>query len=463
MPTPRTSRRQFLGALAAWRAVQPEGWDLAAAILARIRPPSFPERDFELTRYGAVGDGVTNCTEAFRRAITACQQAGGGRVVVPAGRFLTGTVHLKSRVNLHVRAGATILFSRDPRRYLPAVFTRWEGVECMNYSPLIYAYEQDNVAITGEGTLDGQADSGYWWPWKGRSEYGWKKGDPHQEAARSALLEMAERDVPVEKRLFGDGSYLRPQFIQPYRCRNVLVEGVTIRNSPMWEIHPVLCQNVTVRGVKVTSHGPNNDGCNPESCTDVLIKDCYFDTGDDCIALKSGRNRDGRRLATPCQNIVIQGCVMKDGHGGVVLGSEISGGARNVFAEDCRMDSPNLDRVLRIKTNSVRGGVVEHVYLRNIQVGQVAHAAILVDFFYEEGDAGKFDPVVRHLDVRRLTCRKARHVFYLRGYARAPITGIRLEDCVFENIEKPDVIEHVRDLTRTRVEINGQPVSDRVG
>jgi len=458
-----TSRRRFLCALAAWPAAQPQGWELAGAILKRIRPPAFPARDFDLTRYGAAGDGVTDCTVAFRQAIAACQQAGGGRVIVPAGKFLTGAVHLKSNVNLHVSAGATILFSRDPRQYLPVVFTRWEGVECMNYSPLLYAYQQDNIAITGEGLLDGQAGPGYWWPWKGRPEYGWKKGDPHQEAARTALMEMAERDLPVEQRVFGDGSYLRPQFIEPYRCRNVLVEGVTIRNSPMWDIHPVLCRNVTVRGVKVTSHGPNNDGCNPESSSDVLIKDCYFDTGDDCIALKSGRNRDGRRLATPCENILIQGCVMKDGHGGVVLGSEISGGARNVFAEDCRMDSPNLDRVLRIKTNSVRGGLIEHVYLRNLEVGQVAHAAILVDFFYEEGDAGKFDPVVRHIEVRRLTCRKARHVLYLRGYPRAPISDIRLADCVFENIAQPDVIEHVRGLTRARVQINGRPVNDRIG
>ncbi len=443
-------------------AAAEQGWAALPAILRRLRPPSFPPRDFDVTRYGAARDGVTDSSEAFRRAIAACRAAGGGRVVVPAGDYLTGPIHLRSNVNLHVASGATLRFSPDPRQYLPVVFSRWEGVECMNYSPLIYAYQQVNVAVTGSGTLDGQAGPAHWWPWKGRTEYGWKKGDPDQLKARAALLDMAERDVPVPQRVFGEGHYLRPQFIQFYECRNVLIDGVTVRNSPMWEIHPVLSENVTVRGVRVVSHGPNNDGCNPESCTDVWIKDCHFDTGDDCIALKSGRNRDGRRLARPCQNIVIQGCVMRDGHGGVVIGSEISGGARHVFAEDCRMDSPNLDRVLRIKTNSVRGGVIEHVYLRNIEVGQVADAAVLADFFYEEGDTGRDDPVVAHIDVRNLTCRKSKYALYLRGYPRAPVRDITLEQCSFEQVERPDVIENVKNLTLTGVTINGKLVNRRI-
>ena len=199
-------------------------------------------------------------------------------------------------------------------------------------------------------------------------------GSTRAEAHRLLVsqLDQAARGVPVPERVFGDGSNLRPNFIQPYRCKNVLVEGVTIVNSPMWEIHPVLCTNVTVRRVSINSHGPNNDGCDPESCRDVLIEDCTLDTGVDCIALKSGRNEDGRRVNTPIENVVIRKCVMKDGHGGVVIGSEVSGGARRIFAEQCRMDSPNLDRALRIKTNSVRGGYVEGVFMRDCTVGQVA-------------------------------------------------------------------------------------------
>src|SRR5690606_5679002 len=337
-------------------------------------------------------------TEAIASAIQACAEAGGGRVVVPEGEFLTGPIHLESNVNLHIAAGATLRFSTNPYDYLPVVYTRWEGMELMNYSPFIYAFEKENIAVTGSGTLDGQSSNKHWWSWKGREEFGWEEGMPEQTPARDRLQVMVEDGTPVRERVFGASSYLRPNFIQPYRCRNVLVEGVRIVNSPMWEVHPVLCTNVTVRGLTVVSHGPNNDGCNPESCTDVLIENCHFDTGDDCIAIKSGRNADGRRIAVPTDGIIVRGCRMKDGHGGVVIGSELSGGVRNVFAEDCTMDSPNLDRALRIKTNSVRGGVVAHVYMRNVQIGEVAESVFRVNFLYEAAEAGSHTPILRTLE-----------------------------------------------------------------
>jgi polygalacturonase len=431
----------------------PAGWADVDAILARIVAPVFPDRAFDITKYGAVGDGVRDCTGAFRDAIAACAAAGGGRVVVPAGRFLTGAIHLKSRVNLHVSEGATIAFSRDPKHYLPVVYTRWEGVELMNYSALIYAFEQRDIAITGTGTLDGQAGLEHWWPWKGT------KGAPAgttQAEARAKLIDMGARGVPVAERVFGDGSNLRPNFIQPYRCQNVLIEGVTIVNSPMWEIHPVLCTNVTVRRVSINSHGPNNDGCDPESCRDVLIDGCTFDTGDDCIALKSGRNEDGRRVNAPIENVVIRDCVMKDGHGGVVIGSEVSGGARRIFAEKCRMDSPNLDRALRIKTNSVRGGYVQGVFMRDCTVGQVAEAVVTVNLFYEEGDTGKFPPSVGDIDVRNVTSRKSQYALLLRGYTHTPVRNVRITDCTFDNVEKDDIVEGVSRLTLTNVSINGK-------
>ena len=320
----------------------------------------------------------------------------------PPGRFATGPIHLRSNVELHVSRDATLLFARDPRQYLPAVLTRFEGTELMNYSPFIYAYDQQNVAITGEGTLDGQADREHWWPWKGSADFGWTRGAPNYNASRQRLLEMAERREPVERRRFGEGDYLRPPFIQPYRCRNVLIESVSIMNSPMWEINPVLCENVTVRGVKISSGGPNNDGCNPESSRDVLIERCVFNTGDDCIAIKSGRNADGRRVNVPSQNIIVRNCEMRDGHGGVTIGSEISGGCWNVFAHDCRMDSPRLDNVLRIKNNAMRGGVVRDIYMRDVTVGQVANAVLSIDFTYEEGAKGPLHAHrARHRDAKR--------------------------------------------------------------
>ena len=435
-----------------------EGWDLVPDILARIRPPAFPDHDFAVTDYGAVADGATDATDAFFQAVAACHEAGGGRVVVPEGQFLTGPIHLLSNVNLHVREGATILFKREPEAYLPPVYTRWEGVELMNYSPLIYAFEQENVAVTGGGTLDGQAGEDDWWPWKGREEYGWTEGEPNQLAARDRLIRMGEEGVPVEERVFGAGDYLRPSFIQPYRCQNVLIDGVTINRAPMWNVHPVLCENVTVRGITVDTHGPNNDGCNPESCTDVLIERCFFDTGDDCIAIKSGRNADGRRVGVPSAYVVVRDCTMRDGHGGVVMGSEISGGVHHVFAEDCRMDSPNLDRVLRIKTNSVRGGVIEHIYMRNIEVGQVADAVVRINFLYEEGDAGAFEPTVRDVNVENVTSVKSEYALYLIGYDDAPIRDVHLSDCRFQNVEKESVVEHVEDLVLEDVYVNGERV-----
>ena len=421
------------------------GWDVVPSILKRISPPVFPQRDFSITSFGAVGDGATDCSNAFRQAIEKCSAEGGGRVVVPKGIFLVGAIHLKSNVNLHVSKEATLRFSADPKQYLPVVFARWEGVECMNYSALIYAFEQENIAVTGEGVLDGQGSDANWWSWKGNREN--SAGKPNQNEGRTKLVEMGEKGVPVKDRIFGDGSYLRPNFFQPYRCTNVLVEGVTFKNSPMWFLNPVLCKNVSVVGVTTQGHGPNNDGCDPESCTDVLIKKCTFDTGDDCIAIKSGRNNDGRRVNVPSENIVIQGCTMKDGHGGIVIGSEVSGSVRNVYAEECSMDSPNLDRVLRIKTNAVRGGVIENVFMRNVKVGQVEEAVLKIDFYYEEGDKGNFTPIVRNVEMKNVESGKSQFGIWIRAYDRSPATNISVEHCTFSDVAEPNVLDNVKNLS----------------
>lgn len=435
------------------------GWARVPSILARIAKPTIPSREFDITRYGAVGDGIADASTAIKAAIAACVAAGGGRVVVPSGKFVTGPIHLQSHMALHVSKGATLAFVTEPARYLPAVLTRFEGVECFNYSPLIYAIDATDVAVTGEGTLDGQADNTNWWPWKGGAAYGWVKGAPNQLPARDRLIAMAEARTPLSERQFGTGGYLRPSFVQMYRCRNVLVESVTIVRSPMWEIHPVLSQNVIVRNVTVRTHGPNNDGCNPESCQDVLIEGCTFDTGDDCIAIKSGRNGDGRRVNVPTENVIVRNCRMQDGHGGVTIGSEISGSVRHVFVERCEMDSPNLERALRLKTNAMRGGTLEHIYMRDVRVGQVSDSILSVDFTYEEGAKGSFMPTVRDIEMRNVTSNKSKYGLYLRGFATAPITDIRLESCSFAGVENPDVLEHVSGLVRRDMRVNGQRVS----
>src|SRR3989442_6904143 len=459
-------------ASAMMRASQADGpWEIFyPQILNRIQAPVFPQRDFDVTIFGAAGDGKADCTNAFRRSIEACNKAGGGRVIVPAGDFWRGAIHLKSQGDLHGTKGATIKFDRDPKKYLPLVCTRWEGMELMNYSPFIYAFEQKNIALTGEGIIDGNADCDHWWPWKGRTGWGWKKGDPEQSKARARLYDYVASATPVNQRIFGDGSYLRPMFLQPYRCQNVLIEGVTLRRSPMWQIHPVLCTNVTVRGVKIEREakatdetGPNTDGCDPESCRDVLIEKCVFATGDDCIAINSGRNNDGRRVAVPSENIIIRGCQMKDGHGAITVGRQISGGVRNVFAENCHFDSPNLWMALRFKNNALRGGRLENFYYRNIEVGQVRDAVLTVDFNYEEGEKGPFTPVVRNVVVNNLRSGKSARALDLQGFKNAPIYNVRLENCTFDNVAKENIVKNVQGLELKNVRINGKVVSEPAG
>ncbi len=315
-------------------------------------------------------------------------------------------------------------------------------MECYNYSPLIYAFDAHDIAVTGDGLLDGQASEESWWQYKG----GRGTAAHNQKAARERLAKLADEGAPVGERRFGEGDFLRPSFIETYRCQNVLISGVRIRRSPMWELHPTLSTNVIVHGVDILSHGPNNDGCDPECCRNVLIEDCVFDTGDDCIAIKSGRNNDGRRVGLPSENVVIRRCTMKDGHGGVVVGSEISGGCRNVYAEDCRMDSPNLERVLRLKSNAVRGGVLENIFMRNVTVGQVKDAVLQVDLLYEEGANGPYKPVIRNVVMENVTVNHTPRVLNVAGFPAAQISGVRVRNCTFKDVKKPDALKDAGDV-----------------
>ena len=464
------NRREFLQHLAIGTAGIALFPDLALAqhdawttdypkILARIKPPKFPKRNFSILKYGAKAGGSFDNRAAINKAIDACSKAGGGRVVIPAGQYLTGAIQLKSNVDLHVSKGATLKFATDPTAYMPIVHTRWEGMELMHLSPLIYAYEQTNIAVTGEGTLDGQGKS-FFWKWHGNPRYGGNPDVISQRPARARLYEMMDKNVPVAERIFGEGHYLRPQFIQPYKCKNVLIEGVRIIDSPMWEVHPVLCENVTIRNLHIATHGPNNDGCDPESCKDVLIDNCYFDTGDDCIAIKSGRNNDGRRINVPTENIIVRNCTMKDGHGGITVGSEISGGVRNLFAHDCKLDSADLWTALRVKNNASRGGKLENFYFKNITVGQVSRAVVEIDFNYEEGKKGDHIPVVRNYIVDKLTCGTGNRAVDLQGLDNAPIYDVKITNSSFGTVRNKSVVKNVKGLKLENVTIEGKKVEE---
>ncbi|WP_372620100.1 glycoside hydrolase family 28 protein [Alteromonas stellipolaris] len=439
-------------------------WDKEAQLIRnRVARPTFANNTVFIEQFGALPNALdSDSLPALNAAIAHLVSIGGGKVVVPKGEFFCkGPIHLKSNINLHIEEGATLHFSTDSQHYKPYVHTRWEGMELMGYSPLIYAFKQKNIAITGQGTLDGGASADNWWPWKGKwktSEWG-DHAVENQKYTRDTLQVMVEDGTPVSERVFEE-NYLRPPFIQPYLCENVLIEGVTILRSPFWLVNPVLCKNVTVSNIHCQSFGPNSDGCDPESCTDVLIQSCVFDTGDDCIAIKSGRNADGRRLNQPSENIIIEDCEMKAGHGGIVIGSEISGGVRNLYAQRCVMSSPNLDRGIRIKTNSIRGGHLKNLNYRHISIGDVKDA-IVVNFFYEEGDAGNFPPKLEGITVEHMTVKRADRAFMLRGYDHTPITGLSLHDISIASVEKPSVIENVEAIQTSNIVIAGKKVGLR--
>lgn len=428
-------------------------WREVPRILHRIRPPVFPRRIFDVTRFGAVGDGTTDCTEAFRRAIDACHLAGGGRVLVPPGAFLTGAIHLRSNVNLHVTAEATIRFHTDPARYLPVVFTRWEGTECFNYSPFIYANGQRNLAVTGDGTLDGQARLGPWESW-------YASGGP-QGADQRELRRMGNEGVPLADRQFGAGHFLRPKMVQFYGCQNILISGVTIVDPPMWTLHPVLSRNITIRNVTVHSFLFNTDGVDPECCTDVHIAGCRFNTNDDCVAVKAGRDADGHRVGVPSTNIVVERCRFAGRWGGITVGSEMSGGVRNVFARNCEInpaDFPGrfpIKYPLYIKTNKLRGGVIDGVHLRNFTGGRVEREALFVILNYNN-QVGTRPVTVQHITVDGMVLDGARTAVWLNGLETDHIRHVHVRNSHFTGVANPtNTVNFTDDLTFRDVTVNG--------
>ncbi len=457
-------------------SVQANGWDEQQyrQIEQSIRVPQFADEVYDITKYGAKPANTADKNQkAIQKAIDKCSKKGGGRVVVPAGKkFLTAAIQLKSGVNLVVEDGATLEFAFEPELY-PIVPTRWEGLDCWNLSPLIYAYQAKDIAITGKGTIDGGGSNETWWPWCGSKKFGMKEGGIAQNmGARAKLLKQAEDGVDMDERRYGPKDGLRPQMINFNQCEGILIEDVTLLRSPFWVIHPLLSTDITVRGVHINNDGPNGDGCDPESCDRVLIENCYFNTGDDCIAIKSGRNNDGREggqgryAGRASKNIIIRNSKFHNGHGGVVIGSEISGGCQNVFAENNEMDSPSLDRVLRIKTNSCRGGIIENINMRNITVGQCGEAVLKINTDYEPREicCRGFYPTVRNVTMENVTCKKSKYGVMIVGYEDPKlaytVNNITVKNCQFDGVYNKPIhqIGLAQDVKYENLMINGSLV-----
>lgn len=429
MPIVQGSRNRTGDRRPVMRAIAPPVGPRAQELKLPVNFPaviaaSFPQKRFDIRAHGAVADDRTDCTTAFAAAIDACHQSGGGRVVVPAGKWFTGPIRLLSNVQLHLSEGASVRFSSDPERYLPPVFARWNGMECANFSPLIHAIDCRNVAITGPGELRGQGTA--WWPWS-----------KHESRGGQALYKMVLDDVPPEQRDVANSPHrLRPPFIAFVRCVNVLLDEFTIAEAgPQWNIQAVYCQNVIARRLKVsTPQGPNTNGIVIDSSRDVLIEDCEFATNDDCISLKSGMNEDGWRVDRPTENVLIRRIRATAGGGGVAIGSEMSGGVRNVFVHDC--DFTGLSAGLRIKAARGRGGVVEAVLFENIRLGSIHGDAIQMTTEYSSfvSPDGQ-PPTFRNICVRNLVCENAESAVRMIGLADSQLTDVCLRNVTINSAE----------------------------
>ncbi|MGK7395050.1 MAG: glycoside hydrolase family 28 protein, partial [Candidatus Cyclobacteriaceae bacterium M3_2C_046] len=374
-----------------------------------LKAPVFKPDTFNILHFGAKPGDLKINNSAFQKAITACAENGGGVVLVPAGKWLSGPIHFKSNVNLHLAEGAEISFSKKFDDYLPVVLIQRGGYYCYNYSPPVYARDCQNIAITGKGTLNGNGQ--VWWPWK--------KNQP----GMVELFKMGKARVPVEERVFGtpeDG--VRPPFVQFIRCENVLVEDVTLLNGPSWNLHPVQSKNIIIRGITIEAHGPNNDGIDPDGCENVLIENCTLNVGDDNIALKSGRDEEAWEIGTTCRNVIVRNCTSLRGHGGFVIGSEMSAGVENVWVENCRFE--NTDRGIRIKTRYGRGGFVRNVNIQNIQMTNIEKEAIVINMKYDGepieknikfSQSDKAMPMISDISISNVQCEGAEHAIRLIG------------------------------------------------
>ena len=447
------------------KKLEAEGWKQVPAILERIVPPTFADNEYLITDFGAIGDSVTNSLPAVLEAIDACNQAGGGKVIVPSGQFfMDGPIHMKSNVNLHLSEGARIFFTNDHEKYLPAVKVRWEGTICYNFSPLIYAYQQKNIAITGAGEIDGAARE-----WSRE----WRKV---QNPEKDVLRKMGNDTIPVEQRVFangfldldgdgeddgyGDGKlhYLRPSLVVFYECENILLDGNSYKNSPFWTIHPVFSKNITIRNIDVYGEVLNDDGIDPDSCEDVLIEGCTVETHDDAISIKAGRDQDAWNRPGS-KNIIIRNNTLLSGVNALCIGSEMSGGVSNVFAENNTISDGK--HALNFKCNLDRGGQVEKVYIRNTTIESCDEAMFIFRMDYHGYRGNNYPTKFNDFYVSGITCGKVEEKpFKIVGVEAEPITRIMLDDIKINQAGTESQIEYASDIIFNNVTVNGEQIEN---
>jgi polygalacturonase len=420
------------------------------SILNNIHVPVFKNDHYNLLMAGAVADGKTDIKHALDSLISLCSNSGGGSVVLPKGDYyIGGPVVLKSHVNLHLDKGATLTFSSDPNDYLPVVLSKWEGTELFNYSPFVYAYECTDIAVTGKGLLNGAA---------AKSFATWR---PQGSAAQDQLRQMGSDGTPVYKRVFGEGSHLPPSMIQFIGCKNVLIDGISITDAPYWVIHPVYCNNVTVRHVTINSLNLNNDGCDPESSSNVLIENCNFIVGDDAIAIKAGRDSDAWRIGQPTENVVIRNCTFTSNTNGLCIGSEMSGGVRKVYMENINIH--HCYSAIYFKSNQDRGGYIENIHVHNITCDSARSACIRFENNYHGSRGGHYPTLFRNFYIDHVYCRRSGEVgIYVVGIEGKAIADVSIQKVQIESTLKPQIVKYVKNIVYNGVTINGKVVHPNV-
>lgn len=433
------------------------------AKLPVIAKPVFKKDTFNILKFGAVADGITLNSAAINKAIDACSAKGGGVVLIPTGLWYTGPIVLKSNVNLHLAKNAVLQFSDNFNDY-KLVKTNWEGRDTYRNESPISATNATNIAITGFGIIDGNGDAWRMVKKDKLTESQWKKlvasggilsSDkktwyPSEKSIRGSKLEDAAANVPYEM-LDSIKDFLRPNLLVFTKCKKILLEGVTFQNSPAWCLHPLMCEDLTVRNIYAKNpwYAQNGDGIDVESCKNVLIENSTFDVGDDGICIKSGRDAEGRKRNMPTENVIVRNCTVYHAHGGFVIGSEMSGGARNLFVSNCTFIGTDIG--LRFKTTRGRGGLVENIFIENITMKDIVGEAILFDMYYAAKDpiplAGekreppvvefkKVDettPQFQNFFVKNVVCNGAEKGIFIRGIPEMHIKNIRLENLVLQS------------------------------